>query len=229
MYFYAIQMIQQLRKHRRLELTLLLMASCFLSFGLIVLRVMITKKLGFIFLIWNLFLAFIPFFISSWLYLFKHRFNKITMLPVAALWLLFFPNAPYIITDIIHLHPDKSFNYWFNLLIVVSTAWNALILGLLSLNDVQNVVAEKYNKSIAWIFSVTSLFLGAFGIYLGRILRWNSWDIFFDTKSLLFDVSDRFLNPLQHGRTLGITLFYGMFFTLIYLFFREMMVRKEVE
>ena len=96
-------MIQQLRKHRRLELTLLLMASCFLSFGLIVLRVMVTKQIGFLFLVWNLFLAFIPFFISSWLYLFKHRFSKITMLPFVALWLLFFPNAPYIITDIIHL------------------------------------------------------------------------------------------------------------------------------
>ena len=162
------------------------MASCFLSFGLIVLRVMVTKQIGFLFLVWNLFLAFIPFFISSWLYLFKHRFSKITMLPFVALWLLFFPNAPYIITDIIHLHPDKSFNYWYNLLIVVSTAWNALILGLLSLNDIQNVVADKFNKHIAWLFSITSLFLGAFGIYLGRILRWNSWDLFFDTKSLLF-------------------------------------------
>lgn len=223
-----MQMIQQLRKHRRLELTLLLMASCFLSFGLIVLRVMTTKKLGFIFLIWNLFLAFVPFFISSWLYLFKHRFNKITMLPFVALWLLFFPNAPYIITDIIHLDPNKSFNYWYSLLIVVSTAWNALIMGLLSLNDIQNVLTEKYNKSVAWLFSLASLFLCSFGIYLGRILRWNSWDLFFDTKSLLYDISERVLNPLQHGRTLGITLFYGIFFTIIYLFFRQMMARKEV-
>lgn len=220
-------MIQQLRKHCRLELTLLLMASCFLSFGLIVLRVMVTKQIGFLFLVWNLFLAFIPFFISSWLYLFKHRFTKITMLPFVALWLLFFPNAPYIITDIIHLHPDKSFNYWYNLLIVVSTAWNAFILGLLSLNDIQNLIADKFNKHAAWLFSITSLFLGAFGIYLGRILRWNSWDLFFDTKSLLFDISDRILNPMQHGRTLGITLFYGIFFTIIYLFFREMMARKQ--
>ena len=221
-------MILQLRKHRRLELTLLLMASCFLSFGLIVLRVMVTKQIGFLFLVWNLFLAFIPFFISSWLYLFKHRFSKITMLPFVALWLLFFPNAPYIITDIIHLHPDKSFNYWYNLLIVVSTAWNALILGLLSLNDIQNVVADKFNKHIAWLFSITSLFLGAFGIYLVRILRWNSWDLFFDTKDLMYDITERITNPTAHGRTLGITLFYGMFLLIIYLFFRQLMLRKEV-
>jgi uncharacterized membrane protein len=222
-----MQLIQQLRKYRRLEFTLLLMASCFLSFGLIVLRVMATGKLQFIFLIWNLFLAFIPFFIANWLYLFRDRFNKITVIPMVAMWLLFFPNAPYIITDIIHLHPSKDFGYWYNLLIVISCVWNALVMGLLSLNDIQNVLTEKFGKLTAWIVSISSVFLGAFGIYLGRILRWNSWDLFFDTKCLVYDITDRIINPMSHGRTLGITLFYGMFLLIVYLFFRQLMVRKE--
>jgi len=222
-----MQFIQQLKKHRRLEFTLLLMASCFLSFGLIVLRVMATKQIHFIFLIWNLFLAFIPFFIANWLYLFKDNFSKIATIFIVCFWLLFFPNAPYILTDIIHLHPDKSFGYWYNLLIVVSCAWNALIMGLLSLNDVQNVVAEKFGKNIAWFVTIGSIFLCSFGIYIGRILRWNSWDIFFDTKDLMYDITDRIVNPMAHGRTLGITLFYGMFLLVIYLFFRQLMVRKE--
>lgn len=222
-----MQFIHQLKKHQRLEFTLLLMASCFLSFGLIVLRVMVTKQLHFIFLIWNLFLAFIPFFIANWLYLFKDRFNKITVIPVMAMWLLFFPNAPYIITDLIHLYPDKSFGYWYNLLIVVSCAWNALVMGLLSLYDVQNVLMEKFGKATAWIVTVSSVFLGAFGIYIGRILRWNSWDVFFDTKCLMYDISERVINPSAHGRTIGITLFYGIFLLVVYLFFRQLMVRKE--
>jgi uncharacterized membrane protein len=222
-----MQLIQQLRKYRRLEFTLLLMASCFLSFGLIVLRVMATGKLQFIFLIWNLFLAFIPFFIANWLYLFRYRFNKITVIPMVAMWLLFFPNAPYIITDIIHLHPSKDFGYWYNLLIVISCVWNALVMGLLSLNDIQNVLTEKFGKLTAWIVSISSVFIGAFGIYLGRILRWNSWDLFFDTKCLVYDITDRIINPMSHGRTLGITLFYGMFLLIVYLFFRQLMVRKE--
>jgi len=222
-----MQLIQQLRKYRRLEFTLLLMASCFLCFGLIVLRVMATGKLQFIFLIWNLFLAFIPFFIANWLYLFRDRFNKITVIPMVAMWLLFFPNAPYIITDIIHLHPSKDFGYWYNLLIVISCVWNALVMGLLSLNDIQNVLTEKFGKLTAWIVSISSVFLGAFGIYLGRILRWNSWDLFFDTKCLVYDITDRIINPMSHGRTLGVTLFYGMFLLIVYLFFRQLMVRKE--
>jgi uncharacterized membrane protein len=205
------------------------MASCFLSFGLIVLRVMISKQLAFIFLIWNLFLAFIPFYIATWLYLFKHRFNRLTVLPFIGLWLLFFPNAPYIITDIIHLHPDKSLNYWYNLLIVMSCTWNALVMGLLSLNDIQNVISEKFNKWIAWIVIVTSVFLGAFGIYIGRILRWNSWDLFFDTRSLLSDISDRVTNPGAHGRTIGITIFYGLFLLITYLFFRHLLLRRDQE
>lgn len=222
-----MQFIHQLKKHQRLEFTSLLMASCFLSFGLIVLRVMATKQLHFIFLIWNLFLAFIPFFIANWLYLFKDRFNKITVIPVMAMWLLFFPNAPYILTDLIHLYPDKSFGYWYNLLIVVSCAWNALVMGLLSLYDVQNVLMEKFGKATAWIVTVSSVFLGAFGIYIGRILRWNSWDVFFDTKCLMYDISERVINPSAHGRTIGITLFYGIFLLVVYLFFRQLMVRKE--
>lgn len=222
-----MQFIQQLKKHRRLELTLLLMASCFLSFGLIVLRVMASKQIHFVFLIWNLFLAFIPFFIANWLYLFKDNFGKLSTIIVVCFWLLFFPNAPYIITDIIHLHPDKSFGYWYNLLIVVSCAWNALIMGLLSLNDVQNVVTEKFGKYIARLITICSVFLCSFGIYIGRILRWNSWDLFFDTRDLMYDITDRITNPTAHGRTLGITLFYGMFLLVIYLFFRQLMVRKE--
>jgi uncharacterized membrane protein len=58
-------------------------------------------------------------------------------------------------------------------------------------------------------------------------LRWNSWDLFFDTKDLMYDITDRIVNPMAHGRTLGITLFYGMFLLVIYLFFRQLMVRKE--
>ncbi len=222
-----MEFIQQLKKHRRLEMTLLLMASCFLSFGLVVFRVMMTKQLIFIFLIWNLFLAFIPYFIANWLYLFKEKFNKYTIIPIVAMWLLFFPNAPYIITDLIHLNPNKSFGYWYNLLIIVSCAWNALIMGLLSLNDVQNVIAEKYNRLIAWIVAVASIFLCSFGIYIGRILRWNSWDIFFDTKSLLYDIGERVTNPAAHGRTLGITLFYGIFLLMSYLFFRQLTRQRE--
>jgi uncharacterized membrane protein len=167
------------------------------------------------------------FFVANWLYLFKDNFGKISTVIVVCFWLLFFPNAPYIITDIIHLHPDKSFGYWYNLLIVVSCAWNALIMGLLSLNDVQNVVAEKFGKSIAWLVTISSVFLCSFGIYIGRILRWNSWDLFFDTRDLMYDITERVTNPSAHGRTFGITLFYGMFLLIIYLFFRQLMVRKE--
>ncbi|MDB5226127.1 MAG: hypothetical protein JWN78_320 [Bacteroidota bacterium] len=224
-----MEIIQQLKKHRRLELTLLLMASCFLSFGLIVLRVMVSHQLHFIFLIWNLFLAFIPFYIANWLYLFKERFNRITVIPFLFLWLLFLPNAPYIITDIVHLHPGQEMNYWYSLLIVVSCAWNALVMGLLSLNDVQNVVSEKYGKTIAWIWIVLSVFLAAFGIYIGRILRWNSWDLFFDTRNVMYDIGERVSNPAAHGRTCVITLFYGMFLMIVYLFFRHLLIRREVE
>lgn len=222
-----MKIIQLLKQNKRLEITIILMFSCLLSVGLIALRIMATKNVAFIFLIWNLFLAFIPFFIATWLAICKDVLNKYTILPFVALWLLFFPNAPYIITDLIHIRPDRHFGFWYDLLIVVSCIWNALVMGLLSLYDVQEVVTEKFGKITAWILVVTSVFLGAFGIYLGRILRWNSWDIFFDTKHLMYDIGIRIINPLEHGFTFGITLFYGLFLLLVYLFFRQLIQLKS--
>lgn len=153
--------------------------------------------------------------------------NKYTILPFVALWLLFFPNAPYIITDLIHVRPDRHFGYWYDLLIVISCVWNALVMGFISMYDIQEVITEKVGKITAWLVIIASTFLAAFGIYLGRVLRWNSWDIFFDTKSLMLDIGTRIANPLQHGFTFGITLFYGLFLLMVYLFFRQLMVRKE--
>lgn len=222
-----MKMIYTLRQHHRLGLMLIMLASCLLSFMLIVFRVMATRHPQFIFLIWNLFLAFIPFVIANWLYLHQERFSRFSTVLMVAVWLLFFPNAPYIITDLIHLHPDHSFGYWYNLLIVVSCAWNALVMGLWSLYDIQQVVAQKFSAITAWIVVISSVFLGAFGIYLGRILRWNSWDIFTDTECLFYDIADRIQHPSMHGRTLGITLFYGLFLLVNYLFFRQLMTRRE--
>lgn len=221
-----MSIIQHLKQNKRLEIIIILMFSCLLSVGLIALRIMATHRIYFLFLIWNLFLAFIPFFIANWLIIYKNALSKYTIIPFVALWLLFFPNAPYIITDLIHVRPDRHFGYWYDLLIVISCVWNALVMGLISLYDIQEVITEKIGKFTAWLVIIASTFLAAFGIYLGRVLRWNSWDIFFDTKSLMFDIGTRIANPLQHGFTFGITLFYGLFLLMVYLFFRQLMVHR---
>ena len=121
-------------------------------------------------------------------------------------WLLFFPNAPYIFTDLLHLRLKLGMPTWFDLLLIFSFAWNGLILGYLSLMDMEHLVAQKFNRLAACLFSLAALAGAAFGIYLGRFLRWNSWDILTDPFALALDIGHRLLHPFQHPRTLGFTL-----------------------
>ncbi len=133
------------------------------------------------FLLWNLFLGFVPLLVA-WL---VQRFESV--LPVVvfwagcAFWLLFYPNAPYMISDFIHV--DRSESYvLYDALMIFNIAILSTFYGLYSLKIVQNVVAKRYSLKLANIVVGASIVLAAFGVYLGRVLRLNSWDVF--TKPL---------------------------------------------
>lgn len=192
------------------------------AMGLWLYRREISGEITFIFLIWNLFLAFIPY-AASFALLEMHQRKSSTwlMVPVAAGWLLFFPNAPYILTDLFHLRPRTGVPYWFDLLMLLSFALSGLWFGLVSLNKVHKVAFDRIGKVFAGIVALTSLILGAFGVYLGRFLRWNSWDIIQRPGQLLNDILSRFTHPFEHPRTLGMTIGFGMLFLLCWLAFSD--------
>jgi hypothetical protein len=119
----------------RLPLLLALGLSLALSFALIAVRVLITRELLFVFLLWNLFLAAIPFFLSAALHLASKPPKARLLLPVGVVWLLFFPNAPYLVTDLFHLEPRPGVPYWYDLALIMSCAWNGLMLAFASLLD----------------------------------------------------------------------------------------------
>jgi uncharacterized membrane protein len=151
------------------------------------------------------------------------------MLSVAALvlsWLLFFPNAPYILTDLFHLRLKSNVPIWFDLLLILSFAWVGLLYGFMSLWDIEKILSQKINRKFVPVISLFLLFLGSFGIYLGRYLRWNSWDIIREPFELFYDISDRFLNPFNHPRTWGMTLFMFVFLSMIYLSFKYIKKRN---
>lgn len=206
----------------------ILFISLLFSISLIAFRVMTTHKLRYIFLVWNLFLAVIPFCIAFFVFHFRAKLPTIVLMPLLFMWLLFLPNAPYILTDLVHLRPNNSFIFWYDLLLLLSCGWNGLVLGLISIAYIQEVISKRWNVFIAWAVSFSCIFLCSFGIYLGRILRWNSWDAFTNTQNLFLDISERITNPLSHGRTLGVTLFYGIFLFILYLFIR-LFFSSEIE
>lgn len=201
----------------RLPLLLALGASLALSLGLVLGRVLLSHELRFLFLLWNLFLAVIPFVISSLLAVARGPLRARVLLPVGAVWLLFFPNAPYLLTDLFHLQPRPGVPYWYDLALILSCAWNGLMLAYASLTDMQTLVRRRLGFWAGWVFATLALVLGSFGIYLGRYLRFNSWDIITDPIALFYDIVNRILHPFGHAQTWGVTIVFAAFLLLGYL------------
>ncbi|MBB5033502.1 DUF1361 domain-containing protein [Prosthecobacter vanneervenii] len=195
---------------------LLNLCACLWCCFTLVLRIHLAGHHHYAFMVWNLFLAAIPLGLSLGL----SRISRLSLaLPVLALWLLFFPNAPYVLTDLIHLneHP-ANVPKWLDLLMLLSFALVSLWLGFQSLHIVQHWFARKFSHATAWCVSVGSLGLSGFGVYLGRFDRWNSWDLLHRPASLLTRIASYVLHPLAHSRTWGFTLGFGTLLILAYLF-----------
>ncbi|WP_426060038.1 DUF1361 domain-containing protein [Hymenobacter sp. B1770] len=201
---------------RRLPLYFVLALSLGLSFVLIGGRVLLTGRLQFIFLLWNLFLAAIPFCLSAALTLAAKPPRAFLLLLVGAAWLLFFPNAPYIVTDLFHLEPRQGVPYWYDLALILSCSWNGLMLAYASLLDMHALVQRRLSTWVGWVFVTVALLLSSFGIYLGRYLRFNSWDVLANPLTLFYDILNRLVNPLNHPRTWGVTMVFGVFLLIGY-------------
>lgn len=188
---------------------------------LLVLRMERSGSLFYGFLLWNLFLAWIPwltaraFRASS-----RRRSPRFLRFGWFTLWLLFLPNAPYVLTDLLHLASRPPVPLWYDLALLFSCAGTGLLLGYISLLEVQGTVEEQLGRMAGWIVAAGSLFLSGFGIYLGRFLRRNSWDPLTDPAGLFRDISDRLLNPTSYPRTYAVTLIFGISLLLGYVALR---------
>ena len=200
----------------RLTLVFVLAASLSLSLLLVAGRVLMTGRGIFLFLVWNLFLAVIPFAISTMLGTARGPLRARLLVPVGAAWLLFFPNAPYILTDLFHLERRTGVPLWYDLALILSCAWNGLMLAYASLADMQRLVQLRLGTGAGWAFATLALLLSSFGIYLGRYLRFNSWDVLANPLTLFFDIVNRILHPFSFPGTWGVTLVFGLFLLVGY-------------
>jgi len=195
------------------------------SIFLLAMRIMLTGELIYIFLAWNLFLAWIPFAISQKLTDIKSRWKLFLL---TGCWLLFLPNAPYIITDFLHLKYRAPIPYWYDILLLFSAALNGLLLGLASLLTMEKFLADRYGSKISGIIILCSFFLCAFGIYMGRYLRWNSWDIILNPDAIAADVIERLFNPFDHFGTWSVTFLFGSFFYVIYFSIKNVINTNQI-
>jgi uncharacterized membrane protein len=194
-----------------------LAASMAFSVLLVTIRIFSTGTLTFIFLNWNLFLAFIPYAISSFAEFntgrVRHRGRFAVLL---AAWLLFIPNSFYIITDLFHLG-ISTVPLWFDLALLLSFAWNGLLLGVLSVRQIERIIHSLWPRFHELFFLLPIMFLNALGVYIGRYLRFNSWDVVSNPLELAGDISCLVLHPLASKPAWAMISCYAVLMTFIYL------------
>ena len=230
------QIRRTLTDHRdRLPLAMVLIASSCAGLALVAFRLYYSGNVAYAFMPWNLFLAWVPLWLAVALHhMTRTRRSRPVLAALAVLWLLFFPNAPYLLTEFVHLHanytpsqrpigmlvgvsPARYVPAWYDAVLILTFAWTGLLLAFLSLQIVQRVVRERLGAAWGWTMVIAVLGLSGFGVSLGRFQRWNSWDLFSQPLALLADVAGRVLNPLDHPRTTAVTILFWSFLLLAYL------------
>jgi uncharacterized membrane protein len=206
-----------------------LLLSSALAIGLWAGRSWVWEPRIFRFLVWNLFLAWLPYYWSLWA-LSIHRRQPgrwwLLLLP-GALWLLFFPNAPYLITDLMHLRSDPPVPLWYDIGMLISFAWAGCFLAVVSLRMMHQIFRAYTGRAVSWMFVMGMTGLCGLGIYVGRFLRWNSWDIFLYPADVIGDITHRLAHPLSNLQIYGVTLLFAAFLFVCYWTFASVQPRPE--
>lgn len=181
---------------------------------LVVVRMCYTGSFMYGFYIWNTVLALVPLFFSRRLAA-HPRSGWYSALHFAC-WLAFFPNAPYLVTDVFHFARESAVPKWFDLILVISAAWNGLLLGILSLMEVERFLLFRFSKKKVIVIQAGIMVLCGYGVYIGRFLRFNSWDVVADPLSLFSTMSPHWLQPAGHLTVWGFTFLFAALFAVVY-------------
>jgi uncharacterized membrane protein len=194
--------------------TLLLTSA--LACTILTARVMRVQRLSFVFLVWNLFLAWIPYWLSLWASASQRRHPRDwwRLIVPGALWLLFFPNAPYIVTDLVHLYERPPVPLWFDIGLLAAFMLGGCFLAVVSLHIMQTLVKRLAGGFASWLFVLGAVGLSGLGVYLGRVQRWNSWDIVLYPRAVLADAVRPLLSPASHLHPLALS---GLFALVLFI------------
>ena len=196
----------------------LLLGASILSVLLVIARMAYSDSQQYRGLIWNLFLAWIPFVLAYIAYALSwRRIWLYIAIPIFAfLWLIFYPNAPYILTDLQYLNRiTTNAPLWFDIILLIWFSWTGMLLGLLSLYMMHEIVQRLFGRWPGWIFVLVVSGLSSAGIYIGRFMRWNSWDILGNPSELAMDILGLVIDPSL--RLLAFTTLFAVFFLFVYL------------
>ena len=202
----------------RLAIFALLAIASVISIGTLRFRAELTGSVRYGFLVWNLILAWIPFLIAYFTYTthINRRWLYLVLSISAILWLLFFPNAPYILTDLQHLsNAGSDIPVWYDVIILIWFSFTGLFLGMVSLFLMQEIVRREFGNWFGWGFVLVVAGLTSIGVYMGRFLRWNSWDVLNNPGGMAQFTLYYLINPTP--RSLIFAGFFVPFFLFVYL------------
>jgi uncharacterized membrane protein len=203
-----------------------LIVSNLVSLFLFFVRVFGSASFRFWFLFWNLLLAWVPLALAVLLVknLRRHRWKSWQNILLTFLWLGFLPNSFYIVSDLIHVHLTGEINILFDVVLFISCIFNAYVFGFMSLYIVHRELLKRLEIKRAHLAIGAVILASSFAIYLGRYLRWNTWDIFIQPLGLIFDITDRIINPIAHPQafvtTIIFSLLLGSMYWVVYEFVR---------
>lgn len=196
-----------------------LMVSNLVSVLLFLVRITQSENIRYWFLLWNLVLAWVPLGIVLVL---RNRLAYTRWLTwqnvlLSALWLGFLPNSFYLVSDLVHLHSTGEVSLLFDSVMFLNFILNGLASGYASILLMHQMLLKYFSQKQVHGFVAGIFLLCSFAIYLGRELRWNTWDILVNPAGILFDVSERVINPLTHSEVFSITALFFVFLSSIYI------------
>ncbi len=198
--------------------SLRLVGASLLAVALLGARMAWTRSGIYGFLAWNLFLAWLPYLMAQLLArLDARRARRGWRVLVGALWLVFLPNAPYIVTDFVHLRYRDDAPLWFDACMLMAFAWTGLHLGIASLRTCAGLVQARGGRRVAALFVIIAAVLSGYGIYLGRFVRLNSWDLALQPQRCLAEVLRPFGHPFAMHRAWTVTITLSLLFLVAYL------------
>ena len=207
------------RKHKyKAGIFILLSSASIICISLVIARVYYSDSGRYIGLVWNLFLAWIPFLLAYSAYILSwRRIMAYLVIPIFSfLWLIFFPNAPYILTDLQHLSQTPgAAPVWYDVIMLVWFSWTGMLLGIVSLNLMQEIIRREFSRGMGWAFVFSVAGLSSVGIYVGRFIRLNSWDILQEPANTADSLWSWLADPSL--KSIGFIGLYTLFFIFIYL------------
>jgi uncharacterized membrane protein len=198
-------------------------ALCMYCVVLLAIRMKFSHSLFLAFLIWNLFLAGLPLAISV---LIQHyaavRAKRVLLYPLLVCWLLFLPNSFYLITDFVHLNKCNAIPIWFDILLIGSFTAAGIFFGVQSMLNIYIVSLSGNTITKSKAFIAIICLLSGFGIYIGRYLRYNSWDVLHEPYRLILHTLSSLFTHDTYRAAWGITLGFGTLQYLMFSIYRDL-------